>query len=381
MKRFASSPRRGWEEIVTGQGLVYHHGIAGNLYWDESAYYAFTAGEIEVIEAATNELQRLCLAAGERIIAENLFARMGIPEFCIPAIRQTWEREPPSLYGRVDLAYDGHGPPKLLEYNADTPTALLESSIIQWYWLGDVNEGADQFNSIHERMVAKFKELRPHLPGGLLHAACHAEPGSETEDLMTVTYVQETAQQAGVNTRFLTVGEIMWNLRERYFADPQEQRIHSIFKLYPWEWMVHEPFGPLCLQSLEDTHWIEPPWKMMWSNKAILAVLWEMFPNHRNLLPAYLEPGHLEDFVRKPLLSREGANVTLRAGGREAGTEGPYGEEGYVYQQIAPLFSDQGRYAVLGSWLIDGEAAGIGIRESDGPITDNTSRFVPHLID
>ena len=64
-------------------------------------------------------------------------------------------------------------------------------------------------------------------------------------------------------------------------------------------------------------------------------------------------------------------------------TEGEYGEEGFVYQELVPLGQFQGKFAILGSWVIghnDGVAAGgIGIRESDSPVTTNTSRFVPHL--
>lgn len=58
---------------------------------------------------------------------------------------------------------------------------------------------------------------------------------------------------------------------------------------------------------------------------------------------------------------------------------GGYGEEGFIYQQLALLRDFGGKYPVLGSWVIDGESAGIGIRETDTLITDNYSRFVPHF--
>ena len=66
----------------------------------------------------------------------------------------------PSIYGRFDLRYDGAGPAKLLEYNADTPTTLLEASILQWNWLKDTHEGDDQWNSLHEKLVERVTSVR-----------------------------------------------------------------------------------------------------------------------------------------------------------------------------------------------------------------------------
>ena len=126
--------------------------------------------------------------------------------------------------------------------------------------------------------------------------------------------------------------------------------------------------------------WIEPIWKMLWANKALLAVLWELYPNHANLLPAYFDgPRDLTRYVKKPKMAREGANITY-VGDTRIETGGDYGEEGFVYQALAPVPVFDGNYAVVGSWVVDGVACGMGIRESDGPITDNQSRFVPHLL-
>jgi glutathionylspermidine synthase len=77
-------------------------------------------------------------------------------------------------------------------------------------------------------------------------------------------------------------------------------------------------------------------------------------------------------------IAAEGANITL-VGDYTIQTPGDYGEEGFVYQALTPIPVFDGNYAVIGSWLVDGVACGMGIRESDGPITDNVSRFVPHM--
>jgi glutathionylspermidine synthase len=376
MQRRVIRPRPGWEAAVEEHGLVYHHTNDG-VYWNESAYYAFSSREVDDIEAATNELQRLCLEAGQHIIDNRRFADFAIPDAAVDAIVWAWNEEPPAIYGRFDLAYDGIHPPKLLEYNADTPTALLEASVVQWDWLQDLYPKDDQFNSIHEHLVAKWRELKAYVSSPLYFAAAE---DVQAEDLMTATYLRDTASEAGHETAALLMKDIGWDPAAGEFVDLEGGTITSVFKLYPWEWLLHEEFGPHLLDTYRNVHWIEPIWKMLWSNKALLAVLWELYPNHPNLLPAYLDtPRDLTQYVRKPRLGREGANITY-AGSTRVETGGDYGEEGFVFQALAPVPIIDGNYAVIGSWVVDGEACGIGIRESDGPISDNRSRFVPHML-
>ncbi len=95
-----------------------------------------------------------------------------------------------------DFAYHGVHPPKLLEYNADTPTSLLEAAVVQWYWLEDTFPRCNQFNSIHERLIARWAELTPYLPERRIDF-CSMD---DVEDGMTVTYLMDTAQQAGLTS-------------------------------------------------------------------------------------------------------------------------------------------------------------------------------------
>jgi glutathionylspermidine synthase len=276
----------------------------------------------------------------------------------------------------MDLAWTGQGPPKLLEYNADTPTALIEAAVVQWDWLQEVEPGADQFNSLHERLVAGWKDLTPWLRAGPVHFAC----GGLAEDVLTTTYLQDTAAQAGLRTCFVRIEEIGWDGRR--FVDVRDQPILTCFKLYPWEWMAAEEFGARALDG--DTSWIEPPWKLIASNKAFLALLHDRNPGHPNLLRAVLDepaPG-MRSYARKPIFGREGSGVTLvRAGEVLAeGVTGEYGQEGHVFQELFDFGGGfDGRTPVIGSWLVQGQPAGIGIRESATPITGNTSQFLPHL--
>ena len=279
-----------------------------------------------------------------------------------------------TLYGRFDLAYDGTFAPKLLEYNADTPTSLLEAAVIQWYWLQDKFPKASQFNSIHERLLEAWQAVRPKdaAPFHFFSLAGYVE------DYMTVNYLRDVAMQAGLSTVWLAVEEIGWDRGLRVFTDKAENAIRRAFKLYPWEWMFRDEFGRQLLET--QCGWLEPPWKALLSNKAILPILWELFPDSPYLLKASFVPPASGDYVKKPILGREGANIQIFHQGKLlVQTEGPY-EGSAVYQDPWPLprFGEK-YFPCIGSWIINGWACGIGIREDESLITGNLSRFVPHL--
>ncbi len=368
MQRESIAPRPYWPAKVEALGFDFHTAGDGSAYWSEAACYAFTDVEIDVIEAATQELHRLYLEAVDRVVARQDFHRLHIPERFWSWVATSWQRRDPDLYGRFDLAYDGAGPPKLLEYNADTPTALLEAAVVQWYWLEEVKPDCDQFNSLHERLIAAWGGLRARCdPAMPVHFVGVLE---ETEDLRTLEYLRDVCRQAGWQTELLDISQVGWN-GER-FTGLDERPIATLFKLYPWEWMLREAFARHLLA--DPAMFIEPPWKALLSTKAILPILWEMFPGHPNLLPASFERNRIAGpCVAKPVHGREGAGIELLAPGQTGSSKG-----GLVYQAAARLPKFDGVHAVIGSWIVAGQAAGIGIREDAAPITTNTSRFVPH---
>ncbi|MER7503510.1 glutathionylspermidine synthase family protein [Nonomuraea pusilla] len=380
MRREHGTPRPGWEKTIEGQGLAYHRlahpeGLS-RPYWDESVHYVFSMDEVDALEEQVEELHRMCLSAAEHVVSAGRFADFAIPEWAAEEVAASWERRDPYLYGRFDLRYDGTGPAKLLEYNADTPTSLVETSVVQWYWLQDVHPGDDQWNSVHERLVDRWREL--YLPPGPTHFA-FTNMDETGEEAMTVAYLQETAEQAGRETCAVAMEDIGWDALNRRFVDLDERMIRSAFKLYPWEWMLADDFGR---QAVRHSTWIEPLWKALLSNKALLAVLWELYPGHPNLLPAYLDgPRDLTSYIAKPLLGREGASMRVVTPGGVESTPGSYGREGCVHQGFEALPSFEGQRPVLGAWVVGDAAAGLGIRETSGLITDDTSSFVPHRIE
>lgn len=376
MIRETRSPRPDHITKLEHFGFSFHT-FAGQAYWNETAAYQLTESEVTTLEIVTNELHALCLAAVEHIIRKDRFDEMHIPEMARPAIIQSWESDPPAIYGRFDLAYNGSDPPKMLEYNADTPTSLLEAAVIQWHWLQEVEPEADQFNSIWEALVKKWQDLKSegYCAGNIVHFGCVDVP----EDLMTTAVMMDTAQEADLTPILINMSDIGFDASSDRFVDLDCEPINTIFKLYPWEVMIYEEFGTHALRTLQNHRWIEPIWKMLLSNKAILTILWDLFPGHPNLLRAtFTEPAQGESFVRKPILGREGANVTINENGNLTQTDGEYGDQPVVFQEFARLPEYGGNHAVVGSWVVDGKACGIGIRESESPITQDLARFVPH---
>ncbi|MCJ2093820.1 glutathionylspermidine synthase family protein [Methylobacterium sp. J-072] len=390
MRRHSFTPRPGWHALADESGFDFHIDEDGHAVWYEAAAYSFTLAQIEEdLEAPTAALHAICLElAAEISETPALMARLGIPDWAHALVTRSFRAREPHLYGRFDLAYDGAGPAKMLEYNADTPTALFETAVFQWRWLEDLRASgalpadADQFNSVHERLVAQLCLIRSRV-GEVLHLTCMTE---FPEDRGTVGYLADCAAQAGLQVRLIDVLDIGLHQEggRSSFVDRSDAPVHLLFKLYPWEWMLRDGFGPAIAAT--GTTFIEPAWKMVLSNKGILALLWERHPDHPNLLPAYFEddPCKFElgrSFARKPLLGREGANVTIVTDGQVSAAEsGPYADSGYVRQALAPIPDFEGRRVVIGSWVVGDEPAGIILRESAGPISNDTSQLVPHFI-
>lgn len=374
MHRRAMQPRTDWPAQLDRVGVTYHSLDGG--YWREDAAYEFSQAQVDCLESATASLHRLCIEAVERIIREDRFADLCIPQHSRSRIIDSYERQEPSLYGRFDFWYDGGESPKLLEYNADTPTSLVEAAVGQWEWWRETYPEADQFNCLHERLIGQWRMIRPRASTDLLHLVCL--DGSD-EDRQTVTYLADTANQAGWRVQTLPIEQIGWESRKRRFVDHRNEPISTLFKLYPWEWMCEDAFaGELSRSSMLV---LEPAWKQVLSHKGLLALLWEWYPDHPNLLPAFSSgPGDCAAYVRKPFWSREGANISIVNGDQVLTTAGPYDAQLSVYQQYVPLPVFEGWHPVIGSWVVGDEPAGMGIREDRGLIHGNHSRFVPHFV-
>lgn len=383
MKRISLPERPDWREQAQSVGFGFHE-MYGEPYWVDNAAYLFSFDQIEKdIEEPSQELHEMCMdLVGDVVENEEALEKLRIPEEMRDAVRQSWLNGDRHLYGRFDLAYIGEGPAKLLEYNADTPTSIFESAYFQYDWLADridsgvLPERSDQFNSLQENLIEAFG----HFPtDSTFHFSALLD---NEEDRGTTTYLMDCAMQAGHQVELIDIRDIGVDRAGR-FTDLKDRLIERCFKLYPWEVMFKEPFAAHLRHA--GGIFVEPMWKSILSNKGILPLLWERHRGHPNLLASYFaddtEAPSLADYVRKPLFSREGESISLFEG-RQLIAENPgvYGAEGYVIQEMTPLFDVDHVHAILGSWIVGDVACGLSIREDESRITTNLSRFVPHVI-
>lgn len=384
MKRKQFAPRLDWEQQHKNIGFDYYNlpSNDGTPYWSEGAAYEFTFKEIEALERAANEVHEMCLdTVGHLIQTGHYPDYFNLPQQAIALIESSWEQDSTSIYGRFDFIYNTQNQIKLLEYNADTPTGLLEAAVAQWLWIEQVDDvpHRDQFNSIHEALIETWKRVLPAYSH--IHFVATQEAGRE--DWGNLEYLLETAYQAKHHVSELCIEHIGWD--QHHFVDLNNRPIQHLFKLYPWEWLWEEEFSQYIPNS--TTQWIEPCWKMLLSNKALLVELWKRFPNHPYLVESHIfSDQHALNgkWAKKPILAREGANISILNQGQHAKqAQGSlfipeYEQKWNVAQQWINSPKFNGQSTTLGLWMIDHACRGLSVREDQCEVIGDDAHFIPH---
>lgn len=384
MQRFHLQARPNWEERLREVGFIWYaptpeHPVP---YWSEEAYYSFTTNEIAQLKQDSQEITNIILEATHYAIEKERLTDLGIPAYLHRSIQDSWDQDDPTIYMRLDLAYDGSNRPKLLEVNAQTPTSLLEAAVCQWQWLedqqarGQLNKNDTQWNTIHEGLLEQWQHLTQKRGVQNIHF-CSAD---NSEDYATVTYLRELANQAKAKTQFILAEQIGSSVHQKYLIDLANMPIQYLMWLWPFEYAWDSKDSSFLAST--RTQFIEPLWKAVTSSKGLLALIHELYPKHDLILPATLHAGALgSNVVKKPLYSREGQNITLPG---EQTTPGEYSDFPLIEQTYTtlPTFqaNDGPRYPVLGVWIAGDEVCGLGIREGRSRVTDNRATFVPHVI-
>lgn len=359
MRRIASSKRVNWRSGLREYAFGENAAKAAS-HWSDAAHYEFTADEIDRIEAAADEVHAMVLDAVHHVVERRLYALFGIDSLAGRLIETAWkaywndgrrnDREG-GLFGRLDFAYDGGDSIKLLGCHYDGPTGLFESSIAQWCWLQNAFSDADQFNGLHEALVARWQSLCVGLRGrDRVHLTC-ATPDAAREG--EIAYLAALAEEAGIPPTIIPIQELGWD--GHAFRDLEGDAITWLLKLYAWESLVQDEYGA-HLPNVRMTV-LEPAWRMLASNHGLLATLWELYPEHPNLTAASLDA----DAIRAP------GGVIRRS------------EGGSVYLAPPPLFESGGFHALTQVWMVGDKSCGMAVREAREPIPDGDAAFVPHL--
>ncbi|MDM5264278.1 glutathionylspermidine synthase family protein [Sulfurovum sp. XTW-4] len=365
---------------------------------DDSSYISnelviISEEEAEAYYEATNTLYDMVVEAAEHVIENNLFHEIGIPFNLVEVIKASWENDVHwHLYGRFDLAGGVDGKPiKLLEFNADTPTALFETAIVQWAMLKkNALEEEHQFNALYEALIENFKRLVTleedvstfeERYDGWNFLFTSVKGNSEEEN--TVRLLQHIATEAGFNTEFAYIDEIEFSPDEGIFYEDKNYELW--FKLIPWEDIALEEsdLAMLLTNIIKSQKAIifNPAYTLLFQSKGLLKILWDLYPNHPLLLESSFEPLEGKKQVKKPVFGREGGSVTiLDENGQESESiEGDYDSHKMVYQAYTELASDIEGQSYQAGVFYAYEACGLGFRKG-GKILDNMSKFVGHIV-
>lgn len=389
------------KETLDEIGFSWHTDSDGSSYV-ANELVQITTDEAEAYYEAVNTLYDMYVEAAEYIIENDLFFELGIPFNLVDSIKKSWENDVHwHLYGRFDLAGGIDGKPiKLIEFNADTPTGLFETAIVQWAML-KVN-GMDeekQFNTVYEAISENFKRLITLFddPSEVSEETRQTRfealyqgwrilfssiEGNDEEEV-TTKLLQRMADDAGFLTGFSFLDEVQFD--EESISDKENQDYEYWFKLFPWEDIAIEE-GELALiltKILENQAAIvlNPAYTLLFQSKAMMKILCDLFPDSPYLLKTSYEPLEGKAYVEKKVFGREGANTKfINADGSVAAqTDGPYEHYKSVYQEAVDFPQDEkGDYYQAGVFFAY-EACGLGFRRG-GKILDNMSKFVGHLI-
>ena len=374
-------------------GFGWHTDLDNTAYISDE-FIILSETEAEAYYDAANELYEMFGTAAQYVIDNNLFHELNIPFNLVEIIKKSWEDDVHwHLYGRFDLAggIDGN-PIKLIEFNADTPTALFETAIIQWAMLKfNGYDETKQFNSLYEAIADNFKRIIT-LNSDIENFSKYYEKlnwkilfssiAGSLEEEHTTRLLQHIASEVGFQTEFAYVEDVE-------FSDDgislDDELYEFWFKLIPWEEIgIQEgELAVILTELIENKKAIifNPAYTLLFQSKGMMKILWDLFPNHPLLLETSFEPLQNKKQVEKMCFGREGANVAIvdENNALELKTEGDYDNFKPIYQEYVEFPKDsEGNYYQAGLFH-SYEACGLGFRKG-GKILDNTSKFVGHIV-
>lgn len=378
------------KDYLESIGFSWHTDSDGSDYISDELV-CVNSNEANAYYEAANELYDMFIAAAQNVIDNDRFDELAIPFNLRDIIKISWENEVHwHLYGRFDFAGGIDGKPiKLLEFNADTPTMLFESAILQWALLKQNNmDERSQFNNIYEALMDNFKRLitlnddpssfEEYYQGWKILFSSIA---NNQEEILTTKLLEHIAKEAGFHTHFAYVDEVEFNENEGIFKDGQNYEYW--FKLIPWEDIAIEEgeLAALLTQIMKNQKAIilNPAYTLLFQSKGIMKILWELYPNHPLLLETKDKPLSGKSYVKKPIFGREGANVSIIKNDEViCENQGPY-QNNFIYQEFVELNEYNKEYYQAGVFFAY-EGCGLGFRKGS-MILDNISKFVGHIIE
>lgn len=362
-------------------------------------YFCISATAEQEVKRAVNELHALFMHATDYVLQhEELLARFNLPKVIWPRIVQSWNnRRNQMITGRFDFCLTEQGL-KLYEYNCDSASCHTEAAKIQGAWAAHYgcDDGEDAGEDLAQHLIDAWKKSNTD---GLVHILLD----EDAEELYHALFMQQCMQAAGISSKLVRgLDKLHWNDNHSEVLDADGVAIQRLWKTWAWETALDQLREELTDAAQQhalaspnnsqprlmdvlfrpDTLVFEPLWTLIPSNKAILPILWELFPNHPYLLNSQFELTEElrnQGYVVKPIVGRCGHNISLFDNKKTLieGTKGNFDRGLNVYQELAPLPILDGLNVQLCSFSAGGTYAGSITRVDGSRIITTDSPLMP----
>lgn len=399
MKRVSVDPRTDADQKARRTGVVtierrLPNGKV-NKTWDESSAYIISRKEVDDLLEAVNPVIRMGREAVDFLL-DGDWGTLGIPLQMFESLRDSFDSQELEFITRYDFAYLGNGQLKLVGIEADSPRSLIETAHTQRAWLFDkfrarINaHKVTQLNSIPELSIEAFRRLREISRFNSMHFASSSY--DKTEDLLIANFMKGLAETAGWATRNTRIKDLHWDIKQSAWKDTENNYITALFKQYPWEMLLRQNISKDLFENNNLEMILEPSWKTILSNRAILPAMYELYPKSEILSPAFLNShkGLGNNIVTGPLLHTSSRNEMGILNGRKFTAWGEQQKDfsnqrvlAHRKMEIPKRFRDASggyRFAYLSFFTIAGNPAGFGIRETRLPILGIHTTFKPHIV-
>lgn len=400
----SSSPRRSWLNMANNDEAAFVEMMGGHFLTtsapDQSRYFLLSKTAIDDLEYATNELHGLFMHATDYVLChDDLLAKFNLPKAILPKIRQSWDNRLNQLItSRFDFAQTADGL-KVYEYNCDSASCYMEAGKVQGKWGQhyQLTDSEDAGKALFHDLSRAWEKSHAK---GLVHILRDHDPEEEYHAL----FIQQTLEAAGIASKIIIQLEgLAWD-KQGTIRDQDGDAVNWVWKTWSWEtaldqiraeceddashavfepqWSLGKPLRLSDVLLRKNIMVFEPLWTLIPSNKAILPVLWQLFPNHPLLLNSAFE---LTDelkttgYVEKPIVGRCGANIALfdRDQHLLEATSGGFAQQEKIYQQFYPLPKVDKYYTQVCTFTASGVYAGSCVRVDTSMVINKNSDCMP----
>ncbi len=359
---------------------------------DQRKYFCVSETAYKELKRATNELHAMFLRATDFVLEDDaLLARFCIPPVLWPRIRASWQhRRHQMITGRFDFAVCAEGI-KAYEYNADSASCHMECGKVQGKWARafGCDVGRCTGGHLHDDLVEAWEDAG-------VEGVLHIMQDHDLEETYHALYMRSAIEKAGIRCKTITgLGGLGWDAEGRV-VDADGEPILRVWKTWAWETAIDQ-IRAECAEDDENARLHravdrcalpprlsdvllrpevmvhEPLWTVIPSNKAILPVMWMLFPNHPYLLNTQYEVTdefRRKGYVAKPIVGRCGSNIRIYAAndGLIAGTSGQFDDRDQIYQELFPLPRIGGDNVQISTFSVAGSYGGACVRVDPSPI-------------